>query len=285
VLYELHVGSFSPEGTFEGVRQRLPELRGWASPPSSSCPSLRSRASAAGVTTASVLFAPFAGYGTPEQLSELVDAVHSLGMSVNPGRRLVRSPRARRQSVATFSDSYFDKVNANNHWGRAPALGQTAFRRLLCDNARYWLDTFGFDGLRLDATHELDARAVIRTFLNGALSRRARLHASCRADRRRQPQRPKGLIARGIDAVWSDDFHHALHVLLTSEADGYYAAFKGDLAELARVIERGQLFEGQVGADTGQTAWQIEQRRPSPAPGLRAPESRPGRQPRVGPSD
>jgi maltooligosyltrehalose trehalohydrolase len=56
---------------------------------------------------------------------------------------------------------------------------------------------------------------------------------------------PRALLARGIDAVWSDDFHHVLHVLLTHERDGYYGAFAGDLAELARVIEHGQLFEGQ----------------------------------------
>jgi len=108
----------------------------------------------------------------------------------------------------------------------------------------YWLNHVGFDGLRLDATHELEPGGQPHI-----LQAVAELAHACEPpalliaeDSRNDPQ---ALLKYGIDAVWSDDFHHVLHVLLTHEQEGYYRAFTGDLTELARVIERGQLFEGQ----------------------------------------
>jgi maltooligosyltrehalose trehalohydrolase len=245
VLYELHVGTFTPEGTFEAARQRLPELRELGITTIELMP-IAAFAGKRGWGYDGVgLFAPFSGYGSPEQLSALIDTVHSLGMSVildvvynhlgpdgNP--------------LPAFSDAYFDSQR-EGPWGKAPALEKPAFRRLICDNAQYWLDAFGFDGLRLDATHELEPGGDPHILTE--LSRIARActpPAVLMAEDSRND--PKALLEHGIDAVWSDDFHHALHVLLTSERDGYYGAFTGELTELARVIERGQLFEGQVRA-------------------------------------
>jgi maltooligosyltrehalose trehalohydrolase len=248
VLYELHVGTFTPEGTFEAARERLPELRELGITTIELMP-LAAFAGKRGWGYDGVgLFAPYSGYGSPEQLSALIDSVHSLGMSVildvvynhlgpdgNP--------------LPAFSDAYFDGQR-EGPWGKAPALEKPAFRRLICDNARYWLRTFGFDGLRLDATHELEPGGDPHILTE--LSRIARActpPAVLMAEDNRND--PEALLEHGIDAVWSDDFHHALHVLLTSERDGYYGAFTGELTELARVIEHGQLFEGQVGAANG----------------------------------
>jgi maltooligosyltrehalose trehalohydrolase len=194
------------------------------------------------------LFAPFAGYGTPEQLSAFVDAAHALDMSVILDV-VYNHLGPDGNALPVFSDAYFDGER-HGPWGRAPAFEKPAFRRLVCDNAHYWLSTFGFDGLRLDATHELEPGGDPHILSD--LSRIARActpPAVLMAEDSRND--PKHLIAHGIDAVWSDDFHHALHVLLTSERDGYYGAFKGDLAELARAIERGQVFEGQPGEGSG----------------------------------
>jgi maltooligosyltrehalose trehalohydrolase len=249
VLYELHVGTFTPEGTFAAVRERLAELRELGITTIELMP-IAAFAGQRGWGYDGVgLFAPFAGYGSPEQLSALIETVHSLGMSVildvvynhlgpdgNP--------------LPAFSDAYFDSQR-DGPWGKAPALEKPAFRRLICDNAQYWLSTFGFDGLRLDATHELEPGGDPHILTE--LSRIARActpPAVLMAEDNRND--PKALLEHGIDAVWSDDFHHALHVLLTSERDGYYRAFTGELGELARVIERGQLFEGQVRATNDQ---------------------------------
>jgi maltooligosyltrehalose trehalohydrolase len=244
-LYELHVGTFTPEGTFDAARERMPELRELGVTTIELMP-IAAFAGKRGWGYDGVgLFAPFSAYGSSEQLSALIDTVHALGMSVildvvynhlgpdgNP--------------LPAFSDAYFDDQR-RSPWGRAPALEKPAFRRLICDNTRYWLNTFGFDGLRLDATHELEPGGDphILRMLSGIAHACTPPAVLIAEDSRNDP---KSLLEHGIDAVWSDDFHHALHVLLTSERDGYYGAFTGELAELARVIERGQLFEGQIRA-------------------------------------
>ncbi|HEY5377352.1 MAG TPA: malto-oligosyltrehalose trehalohydrolase [Polyangiaceae bacterium] len=243
VIYELHVGTFTAEGTFDAARERMSELRELGITTIEMMP-LAAFAGKRGWGYDGVgLFAPFSGYGSPEQLRALIDTVHSLGMSVildvvynhlgpdgNP--------------LPAFSDAYFDDQRKGT-WGQAPALEKPAFRRLICDNARYWLSAFGFDGLRLDATHELEPGGDPHI-----LSELSNIAHACTPpavliaeDSRNDP---RALLDHGIDGVWSDDFHHALHVLLTSEHDGYYGAFTGELAELAHVIERGQLFEGQI---------------------------------------
>ena len=114
----------------------------------------------------------------------------------------------------------------------------------MLSNVHYWLHEVGFDGLRLDATHELEPGGtphILRELSDvaHACDPPAVLIAE---DSRNDP---KTLLGYGIDAVWSDDFHHVMHVLLTHEQDGYYRAFSGDLQEVARVVERGQLFEGE----------------------------------------
>lgn len=245
VMYELHVGAFTPEGTFASAARRLHEL------------------SELGVTTVELmpiaafpgtrgwgydgvgLFAPFSGYGTADELSAFLDAAHGLGMSVILDVVYNHFGPAG-NPLPAFSDAYFD-AERRNAWGHAPALNQPAFRRLVLDNARYWLEEFHFDGLRLDATHELEPAgdphilAALAKVAHACSPRAVLIAEDSRND-------PKLLFDLGVDAVWSDDFHHAVHVLLTGEQDGYYAAYRGALADLARVSERGQLYEGQADA-------------------------------------
>ncbi|MEI9938943.1 MAG: alpha-amylase family glycosyl hydrolase [Pseudomonadota bacterium] len=243
VFYELHVGTFTPEGTFASALERLPYL------------------SALGVTVVELmpvatfaggrgwgydgvgLFAPFAGYGGPAELSAFVDAAHGHGLSVVLDVVYNHLGPAG-NALPLFSRSYFD-AQRTNPWGQAPALEKPAFRRLVLSNAAYWFNAIGIDGLRLDATQELEPGGD--PHILHAMSQIARAcepPAVLIAEDNRND--PRTLLAHGIDAVWSDDFHHVMHVLLTHEREGYYRTFTGDLTELARVIERGQLFEGQT---------------------------------------
>ncbi|MES1173637.1 MAG: alpha-amylase family glycosyl hydrolase [Myxococcales bacterium] len=243
VFYELHVGTFTHEGRFESAAERLPELRALGVTVVELMP-VAAFAGARGWGYDGVgLFAPFASYGTPEELSQLVDAIHACGMSavldvvynhVGPDGNV----------LPVYSDSYFDSQR-KSAWGSKPDLEKPAFRRLILNNARYWLDTFGFDGLRLDATHELEPGGephILRELAD--IAHACDPPATLIAEDSRND--PSTLLSLGIDGLWSDDFHHVLHVLLTHENDGYYQAFQGDLRELARVIERGQLFEGEL---------------------------------------
>jgi maltooligosyltrehalose trehalohydrolase len=246
VFYELHVGTFTPEGTFESARERLPYLRSLGVTVVELMPIAAFAGSRGWGYDGVALFAPFARYGSAAELSAFVDAAHGLGLSVVLDVVYNHLGPAG-NALPQFSGSYFDAQRANP-WGQAPALEKPAFRRLVLSSASYFLDTLGFDGLRLDATHELEPGGDphILQALAGiarACDPRAILIAE---DNRNDPQ---ALLAHGVDAVWSDDFHHILHVLFTHEREGYYRLFSGDLAELARVIERGQLFEGQETAD------------------------------------
>jgi maltooligosyltrehalose trehalohydrolase len=243
VFYELHVGTFTPEGRFGSAAQRLPELRSLGVTVIELMP-VAAFAGARGWGYDGVgLFAPFASYGSPEELSQFVDAVHEAGMSVVLDV-VYNHLGPDGNSLPVYSDSYFDSQR-QSAWGIKPALEKPPFRRLVLSNARYWLSTFGFDGLRLDATHELEPGGdphILRQLAD--IAHACEPPALLIAEDSRND--PNALLSLGIDGLWSDDFHHVLHVLLTHESDGYYQAFQGDLRELAHVIERGQLFEGEV---------------------------------------
>lgn len=248
VIYELHVGAFTPEGTFAAAQGRLAHLKDLGVTvielmPIASFPGERGWG-----YDGVAMFAPFAGYGSTAELAELIDAVHREGMSIvldvvfnhlgpdgNP--------------LPNFSDRYFHPER-KNPWGAAPAFEDTPFRRLILDCARYWLHEVGFDGLRLDAVHELEPGGdphILKEL--AAVARSCSPPAVLIAEDDRND--PEMTLGHGADAVWSDDFHHSLHVLLTGERDGYYAAYEGTLAELSRIILRGQLYEGQLFSPTG----------------------------------
>jgi maltooligosyltrehalose trehalohydrolase len=242
VIYEMHVGTFSPEGTYRGAEGRLgalaelgitaiellplaafPGKRGWGYD---------------GVS----LYAPFAGYGEPDDLRSFVRAAHARGIAVvldvvynhlgPSGNYLWR-----------YAPEYFTKA-VETPWGPAPDYGHAPMRSLTLDNARYWLEEFGFDGLRLDATHEIhdpSQKHVLReiTELAHAMSPPRRVFFE---DERNEPAVVREL---GADGVWADDFHHQVHVLLTGEGDGYYGAYEPTVDALARSIREGWTFTGQ----------------------------------------
>jgi len=243
VFYELHVGTFTLEGTFASAIERLPYLRALGVTVVELMPIAAFAGGRGWGYDGVCLFAPFASYGTPADLSAFVDAAHGHGLSVVLDVVYNHLGPAG-NALPVFSSSYFD-AQRSNPWGQAPALERPAFRRLILSNANYWLQTLGMDGLRLDATHELEPGGT--PHILEALARIARAcdpPAVLIAEDSRND--PRTLLAHGIDAVWSDDFHHVMHVLLTHEQEGYYRSYTGDLQELARVIERGQLFEGQA---------------------------------------
>jgi maltooligosyltrehalose trehalohydrolase len=252
VIYELHVGTFSPEGTFDGVAGKLEQLvelgvthlelmpvhefpgdRGW------------------GYDSVD-LYAPHHGYGGPDGLKRLVDACHQRGLAVlldvvynhfGPyGNHLPRFG-------PYLTDHY------RTPWGGAVNLdgpGSDQVRRFLCDNTLNWLRNYHFDGVRLDAVHalvDLSARHLLEQLadevqlLSAELDRPLLLIAeSDKNDPRIVRDRGQGGYA--LNALWNDDFHHALHVTLTAEQTDYYGDFSG-LADLARALQRGFVYEGR----------------------------------------
>jgi maltooligosyltrehalose trehalohydrolase len=260
IFYELHVGTFTEAGTFDGVRERLPHLAALGVTalqlmPVSAFPGTRGWGYD-GVSH----FAPFAGYGAPDQLRALVDEAHGHGLSVfldvvynhfGPSGNY----------LAAYSPDYFSH-DIRNAWGDCPNFAHPVMRRFVIDNALYWLTEFRFDGLRLDAVHAIIDPSPCHVLRDLALEV-GRLHPRkllVAEDERNNP----GLVTElGMDGVWADDFHHQVRVSLTGERDGYYSAYNGGAAQVAQTIREGWFYAGQVYPPSGEP-------RGEPAPHLPA---------------
>jgi maltooligosyltrehalose trehalohydrolase len=260
VLYELHVGTFSAQGTYDGVAARARELAELGVTAVEIMP-LAAFAGQRGWGYDGVAwFAPFAPYGTPDELRAMVDELHGAGLSVlldvvynhvGPAGCCLRD----------FSPDYFTAA-IKSAWGDGLNYANPAMRRLVLDSALYWLDEFRFDGLRLDATHSI-VDSSPEHILHALAASVAALEPErflIAEDERNDPGCVRDL---GLDAVWADDFHHVVRVTLTGEQDGYFAAYAPSAATIADTINHGWLYRGQVYPPRGEP-------RGKPATGLDA---------------
>ena len=253
VIYELHVGTFTAEGTLDAAASRLEHL------------------SALGVDFVELLpvnafngthnwgydgvlwYAVHEPYGGPAAYQRFVDACHSAGIGVI--QDVVYNHLGPSGNYLPKFGPYLQTEKANT-WGSSVNLdgpGSDEVRRYIIDNALMWLRDYHVDGLRLDAVHALvDTRAM--PILEELAAEVSRLSAYVRRPltliAESDLNNPKLITSReaggdGLDAQWSDDFHHALHVALTGEVTGYYADFAG-LDSLAKVLTRGFFHDGTM---------------------------------------
>ena len=261
VLYEFHVGCFTPEGSFAAAAQRLPALARLGVTaielmPLAAFPGRRSWG-----YDGVLPFAPDASYGTPEALKALVDAAHGLGLMV-----LIDVVYNHFGPEGNYLHAYCPQFFNPKHqtpWGAAINYdGERArtVRDFFIHNALYWVEEFRFDGLRMDAIHAIrdDSSLHIVHEICQALQRgpgRDRhvhvvlendANQACLLDRD-----ARGLPSCGT-AQWNDDLHHAAHVLATGETDGYYADYADDpVAQFARALAQGFVYQGQPSAFRG----------------------------------
>jgi len=261
VIYELHVGSFTAAGTFQGVTERLDHFV------------------ALGVTAIQLMpiadfpgrrnwgydgvlpYAPDSSYGRPEDLKALVDAAHAKGIMVfldvvynhfGPEGAYIHAI-----APETFTDRH------RTPWGAAintDAESARPVREFFVHNALYWLEEFNLDGLRLDAVHAiLDesehhlleelAERVRATFPN----RQIHLILENEENAAGRLVRDAGGRPRWYTAQWNDDVHHVLHVAATGESDAYYAEYAGDTDKLGRALAQGFAFQGHLMSYRGTT--------------------------------
>jgi maltooligosyltrehalose trehalohydrolase len=250
VIYELHVGTFTPEGTLDSAIEKLDHLR------------------SIGVDLVELMpvnafngihnwgydgvgwFAVTEEYGGPPAYQRFVDACHAAGLGVV--QDVVYNHLGPSGSYLPLFGPYLKQ--GRNTWGDLVNLdgeGSAEVRRFILDNARMWFEDLHVDALRLDAvhalvdtspTHLLEELATETRALSGRLGRPLTLIAeSDLNDARLVTPREDGGF--GLDAQWSDDFHHAVHVALTGETSGYYADFE-PLSALVKVCERGFFHDG-----------------------------------------
>jgi maltooligosyltrehalose trehalohydrolase len=248
VIYEVHVGTFTEEGTYEGVRSRLPYLASLGITAIELMPVAAFAGQRGWGYDGVALFAPFAPYGTPEELKALVDAAHGLGLSVFLDV-VYNHFGPHGNYLSAYCPEYFTS-DFKNAWGDAPDFRWPPMRRLLLENARYWLTEFRFDGLRLDAIHAIHDPSP--THILSELAREVEGLRPAKLlvveDERNEPRPVSGM---GLHGLWADDFHHQLRVTLTGEQDGYYAAYGGGAAAVARTIREGWSYTGQLYPPTG----------------------------------
>jgi maltooligosyltrehalose trehalohydrolase len=257
IIYELHIGTFTREGTWEAAKRELDELADL------------------GITVIEVmpvadfpgrfgwgydgvnLFAPTRLYGEPDDFRSFVDRAHGLGIAVildvvynhlGPDGNYLKE----------FSEDYFSKRHTD--WGEAinfDGENSRPVRDYFLANAAYWIEEFHVDGLRLDATHSIydDSEehilaAITRRVREAARTRSAIVVAEDDSQRVRLAQS----IERGgfgIDGLWNDDFHHSARVAMTGRNEAYLSGYRGKPQELISAIKYGYLYQGQWNSGKG----------------------------------
>jgi maltooligosyltrehalose trehalohydrolase len=249
VIYEMHIGSFTREGTWQAAGAQLQELQ------------------AAGITAIEVmpiaafagrwgwgydgvnLFAPTHLYGSPDDARRFVNDAHRLGIGVildvvynhfGPDGNY----------IAQFADDYFTS-EFENDWGAAINFASRPVREFFTANVRYWISEFHFDGLRFDATQDIHDRTP--EHILAVLARAARTAGGERSIylvAENEPQHAR--LVRdsrhggyGLTALWNDDFHHAATVALTGRKEAYYTDYTGSPQEFVSAAKYGYLFQGQ----------------------------------------
>jgi maltooligosyltrehalose trehalohydrolase len=252
VLYELHVGTFTPAGTFEAAIEHLDHLVALGITHVELMPVPEFSGSRGWGYDGVDLYAPHHAYGGPEGLKRLVNACHARGLAVLLD--VVYNHLGPAGNYLACFGPYFT-ARHQTPWGPAVNLdgpGSEEVRRFFCDNALMWLRDYHLDGLRLDAVHALvdtsampflEQLAAEVHALEAHLGRHLVLIAESDLNDPRVV-RPPELGGYGLGAQWSDDFHHALHAVLTGERAGYYADF-GALADLAKALTGAFVYDGR----------------------------------------
>lgn len=261
VIYEMHVGAFTPEGTFAAAARRLPDL------------------AALGITVIEMMpladfpgqrnwgydgvlpFAPDASYGTPAELKAFIDAAHGLDLMV-----LIDVVYNHFGPEGNYLHAYCPQFFNPAHqtpWGAAIDFDgphSRTVRDFFVHNALYWVEEYRFDGLRMDAIHAIRDTSVppiveeICAALHQGPGRYREVHVVLENDlneAHRLERDEEGSPLAGT-AQWNDDLHHAAHVLLTGESDGYYADYaQRPLEQFGLALAQGFIYTGQPSAFRG----------------------------------
>jgi maltooligosyltrehalose trehalohydrolase len=246
IIYELHTGTFTPEGTFDSVMARLPYLRDLGITAIELMPVAEVPGSRNWGYDGAHLYAPQSSYGGPAGLKKLINAAHQSGLAVVMDvvyNHLGPEGNYVPEFIPVFSDAY------HTPWGKAINFDgpeSDGVRRWIIDNALYWLTEYHVDALRLDAVHgiyDVSARHILAELSEAFHTQASRLgrQAWVIAESDLEDVRlihPPALGGYALDAQWHDDFHHALYARLTGERAGFQVDF-GSLADLAKSIREG----------------------------------------------
>ena len=250
VLYELHVGTFTPEGTFAAAAERLAQLRDLGVTAVELMPVADFPGRFGWGYDGVLPFAPHAAYGTPDDLKHFVQQAHRLGLMVFLD--VVYNHFGPDGNYLGGYAAPFFSTTRSSPWGAAINFDgddSRPVRDFFIHNALYWVQEYRFDGLRLDAVHAIadeGERHILEELSSAVRAATAGRHVHLVLENEHNQHRhlaPTPQPGR-YDAQWNDDFHHVLHVALTGETQGYYHDYGSDpLALLGRAFTHGMVFE------------------------------------------
>jgi maltooligosyltrehalose trehalohydrolase len=254
VIYELHVGTFTREGTFRSAIARLDHLVSLGVTTVELMPIAAFPGNRNWGYDGVMLFAPDKSYGHPDDLRALVDEAHKRGLNVlldvvynhfGPDGNF----------LAAYSPHYFTSEK-KTPWGDAinfSGPGAQHVRAVFTANAAYWMDEFRIDGFRLDATHEIldDSTPHILAEIARVVQARGGLVVAEDDRNLAELSLPSASGGYGLDGLWADDFHHTVRVALLQQREAYFANFTGDPEELVSTLHHGWLYCGQVAPALG----------------------------------
>jgi maltooligosyltrehalose trehalohydrolase len=251
VVYELHVGTFTPEGTFRAAIDRLPHLKDLGVTAVELMPVADFAGTRGWGYDGVLLYAPERAYGTPDDLKGLVDAAHGHGLMAFLDV-VYNHFGPEGNYLSQYAPAFFTE-DFHTPWGAAIDFRERPVREFYVHNALYWLEEYGFDGLRLDAVHAIvdpsgthiltELARTVRGHFAG--KRHVHLVLENEANQARFLRRDDEAGARLYDAQWNDDVHHVFHVLLTGEKAGYYADYaEKPTSKLCRGLREGFVYQG-----------------------------------------
>ncbi|MBB5662427.1 1,4-alpha-glucan branching enzyme/maltooligosyltrehalose trehalohydrolase [Rhizobium leguminosarum] len=252
VVYEMHIGCFTPEGTFEAAIERLDHLRELGVTALQIMPVSEFPGRYSWGYDGVLPYAPDSSYGRPEDFMALVDAAHERGISVfldvvynhfGPDGNYIPS------YAPLFTDRH------KTPWGHGinyDGDGSQMIREFVIENAIYWVTAFRLDGFRLDAVHAIKDNSdehllheLARRVRAAAVDRHIHLIVENEENDSDLLKRDEKGAATLFTAQWNDDVHHVLHITATGETFGYYADYAGDAGKLGRALAEGFVFQGE----------------------------------------
>ncbi len=251
VIYECHIGTFTPQGTFRSAIEKLDHLVSLGITALEIMPVADWAGERNWGYDGVLLFAPAHAYGSPDDFRALVDACHLRGLAVILD--VVFNHLGPEANFSHQYSSFYFHEGKDNPWGQNFNLdgpNSEPVRALLRQNIRYWLEEFRIDGFRMDATHAVHDPSPVHLLSEVAAIVHERGGFIIAEDDRNSRlvldlQEKQGW---NFDAVWSDDFHHAMRVSQTKEQQYFLSMFSGSIEEIAVVLQKGWLYSGQYSA-------------------------------------
>jgi maltooligosyltrehalose trehalohydrolase len=241
VIYELHIGTFTTEGSFLAAISRLGHIAALGATAVEIMPVADFPGERNWGYDGVALYAPSRAYGHPDDLRALVDAAHAHGLAVILD--VVYNHLGPDGNYLSAFHRHYYSSRHKTPWGDGLNFEKAEVRQFFVENAPYWRNEFHFDGFRLDATHAIADNSPVHVLAETTDA----IHG-CGAfviaeDERKFPNilNLTSVGGLGFDGCWADDFHHIVHVMLTGEKEGYYSHYDGNTGELARAITSGWL--------------------------------------------